>query len=129
MNWWKCANKKWDPVKDGFYVGGDNKKRRVSKLISYAERFPTNYISIKKLIHKNGSTETKEGLFEEQLKNPSDKFKNRAYAADLKHPIIIDEEHWLVDGSHRLAKAYWMGHKKIKAKIINPLNVDPESDE
>ena len=34
--------------------------------------------------------------------------------ADLKHPIILDEDGYVMDGRHRIAKALFMGKKTIK---------------
>ncbi len=34
--------------------------------------------------------------------------------ADLKYPIILDEEGYVMDGRHRIAKALLEGHEEIK---------------
>ena len=36
--------------------------------------------------------------------------------ADLKYPILMNEDGEIIDGKHRLAKAILLGHKTIKAK-------------
>ncbi len=36
-------------------------------------------------------------------------------AADLSYPIILDEEGFIMDGWHRVAKALFEGHSTIKA--------------
>lgn len=39
----------------------------------------------------------------------------RIYEADLSHPIILSAEGFLMDGGHRLAKAWLLGLKEIPA--------------
>ena len=39
----------------------------------------------------------------------------RIYAADLAYPIILSAEGYLMDGGHRLAKAWLMGLTEIQA--------------
>jgi hypothetical protein len=39
--------------------------------------------------------------------------------ANLKYPIIIDKKNNIIDGVHRLSKAYLLGKKKIKAYFFN----------
>jgi len=34
--------------------------------------------------------------------------------ADISYPIILDEDGWVMDGRHRIAKALLEGHEKIK---------------
>ena len=34
--------------------------------------------------------------------------------ADMSFPIILDEDGWVMDGRHRIAKALLEGHEKIK---------------
>jgi len=40
-------------------------------------------------------------------------------AADLSYPIIVTEKHVIIDGYHRLAKAYLEGKKDIKVNVID----------
>lgn len=50
--------------------------------------------------------------------------------ADYSFPIILDEEHELVDGAHRLVHAYLDGKKYIKGVIIkNEQWPEPDYDE
>lgn len=50
--------------------------------------------------------------------------------ADYSFPIILDEEHKLVDGAHRLVHAYLDGKKHIKGVIIkNDQFPEPDYDE
>ena len=48
------------------------------------------------------------------------------YEADLSYPIILSAEGFLMDGGHRLAKAWLSGLKEIKAVQFE---IDPEPDE
>ncbi|MGB9181391.1 MAG: hypothetical protein WCB68_19325 [Pyrinomonadaceae bacterium] len=50
----------------------------------------------------------------------------RIYEADLSHPIILSAEGYLMDGGHRIAKAWLLGLKEIQAVQFE---VDPEPDE
>ena len=49
----------------------------------------------------------------------------RIYAADLAYPIILSAEGYLMDGGHRLAKAWLMGLTEIQAVQFAE---DPEPD-
>ena len=53
----------------------------------------------------------------------SKEHQKKVEEANLEYPIDImkNKDKWLVlDGLHRLAKAYKLGHKKIKVRIISP---------
>ena len=50
----------------------------------------------------------------------------RIYEADLSHPIILSAEGYLMDGGHRLAKAWLLGVEEIQAVQFEN---DPEPDE
>lgn len=39
----------------------------------------------------------------------------RIEGADLQYPIILHPTGWVMDGYHRIAKAYLVGHKTIRA--------------
>jgi hypothetical protein len=47
------------------------------------------------------------------------------YEADLTYPIILSAEGYLMDGGHRLAKAWLLGHTHIHAVQFDH---DPEPD-
>ena len=50
--------------------------------------------------------------------------------ADYSYPIILDEEHKLIDGAHRLVHAYLDGKTHIKGVIIrNDQWPEPDYDE
>jgi hypothetical protein len=44
---------------------------------------------------------------------------------DLHHPIILSSSGQIMDGMHRVAKAYMMGHETVDAVRFE---VDPEPD-
>ena len=50
----------------------------------------------------------------------------RIYEADLSHPIILSAEGFLMDGGHRIAKAWLLGMENVRAVQFE---VDPEPDE
>ena len=50
----------------------------------------------------------------------------RIYEADLSHPIILSTKGYLMDGGHRIAKAWLLGMKEIQAVQFE---IDPEPDE
>ncbi|HEX8249131.1 MAG TPA: hypothetical protein VF599_13220 [Pyrinomonadaceae bacterium] len=49
----------------------------------------------------------------------------RIYEADLSYPIILSAEGFLMDGGHRLAKAWLLDLKEIQAVQFE---IDPEPD-
>ncbi len=44
---------------------------------------------------------------------------NRIINSDLKYPIVLNENHNIVDGMHRLTKAYLLNEKYIQAYIFD----------
>ena len=50
----------------------------------------------------------------------------RIWEADLSHPIILSSEGHLMDGGHRIAKAWLLGMEEVKAVQFTE---DPEPDE
>lgn len=108
----------WNPVVDGKYRDGE-REYRVEDIIRHAEGLPTVMMDVDELVSHNGTVGTKEGLFSEQVANPSPAFRARAERADLGFPILVDPEGWIVDGSHRLAKAKWEGRRHIAAKVVD----------
>ena len=50
----------------------------------------------------------------------------KIYEADLSYPIIFSAEGFLMDGGHRLAKAWLLGLNEIQAVQFE---IDPEPDE
>ena len=49
----------------------------------------------------------------------------RINAADLTHPVILSADGGLMDGGHRIAKAYLLGQPTIRARRFV---VDPDPD-
>lgn len=50
----------------------------------------------------------------------------RIYDADLSYPILLSADGGLMDGGHRIAKAWLLGMKEIP---VVQFEVDPEPDE
>ncbi len=50
----------------------------------------------------------------------------RIYAADFEHPVILSAEGWVMDGMHRVCKAYLLGWATVKAVQFTE---NPEPDE
>ncbi len=42
----------------------------------------------------------------------------RMETANLEHPIIISKDHGVMDGVHRLMKAYYFNHQTIRAVVF-----------
>lgn len=51
---------------------------------------------------------------------------NRVFATDLGYPIILPADGGPMDGAHRLAKAWILGHETVK---VVRFEADPEPDE
>jgi hypothetical protein len=137
MNWFKQAcspcsknfKKDWDPFLDGTYAD-EGKVYPVRWISEQAKDIPVVDLDISKVVSDNASTETKEGNFAEQLKNPSKAFKERSERADMGFPILVSSDGWIIDGSHRLAKGYWLGNKTIKGRIVDLKSLpEPPSSE
>ena len=52
-------------------------------------------------------------------KNVSIEHYNQILKADLRYPILLDSKLNIVDGAHRLSKAYLLNKKHIRAYIFN----------
>ena len=50
----------------------------------------------------------------------------RIYEAKFDHPVILSSAWWVMDGMHRVCKAYLLGRTTIKAVQFSQ---DPEPDE
>lgn len=119
----KSVSSEWNPVADGKYSDGE-REWSVSSIIEHAKGLPSVMMDVEGLVRKNGSTGTKEGLFRDMVEKPSTAFRERCERADLRYPILVDPDGWLIDGAHRLAKAKWSGHREIEAKVVDPSHVE-----
>jgi hypothetical protein len=50
----------------------------------------------------------------------------RIYEADFEHPVILSAEGWVMDGMHRVCKAYLLGWQTVKAVQFDQ---NPEPDQ
>lgn len=102
----------------------DNNNYSVDKLVKLvSDRKPVK-VSINQIIEKNIDLDTKEGNFYTNIIEPTELFKKRAMKSNTIYPIMISEEGWIIDGSHRVAKQKWMGKKYIKAHIITKQDLE-----
>jgi hypothetical protein len=75
----------------------------VDRLWKFAETMPVEMVPVASLMTEAGEVEDK------------DRDMTRVMAADLDYPIIIAANGWLMDGRHRVYKAYALGLTEIKA--------------
>lgn len=99
--------------------GDADKKYSIDKLVKLVSNRKPKNIPIGKVIRKNKTLETVEGNFLENIKKPNKKFYERVMRANTKYPIMLSEEGWIIDGSHRVSKLKWEGEEYIKAHIIS----------
>lgn len=78
----------------------------------------SNTQNVSKLISINKDLQNDEGIFHELLKEPSKDFKKRVDRADMSFPVLVTKDGDIVDGSHRLAKAYFSNQKKIQTITV-----------
>ncbi len=86
----------------------DGKKRWVvSNLWELAKDLPVQEMPMSALNTFNLCPKVSDmGGFVEHMKS--------VLAADISYPIILDDEGWVMDGRHRIAKALLEGHATIK---------------
>lgn len=104
--------------------GDEDKKYSIDKLAKLVSNRKPKNIPIDKVIIKNKTLETAEGNFLENIKKPNKKFYERVMRANTKYPIMLSEEGWIIDGSHRVSKLKWEGKKYIKAHIISKADLE-----
>jgi hypothetical protein len=114
----KYAEDGWDPFRDG-KCKADGEAWRVSDLARHAESLPVEMMDVDKLIEHNGDLEVKGHLLADEMSDPSEAFMKRVAAADMKFPILVNSDGWILDGAHRLAKAKWDGQQTIAAKVVD----------
>ena len=107
-------------IKHGTYTN-DKFIYSVDLMFLYIKTIISNEINIKKLlpqlkINDWGNLSPYEVILD---KNKSIEHYNRIINSDLRHPIIINKKYQIIDGMHRLAKAYLNNKTNIKAYIIN----------
>lgn len=91
----------------------------VDDLIKMTKDTTVETRDVKALAKKNYDMKTKEGRLDAMLEKPNDAFTKRMNAADMKYPILIDWEDYVIDGAHRLAKAYFNDQETIEVKVVS----------
>jgi hypothetical protein len=110
-------------MEEGSTFDYDNKTYKVNELIKVMQdhkKYPVEEKSVKELIEKNRNEDpwTWEGTFTfgEYLEH-----YDRALESDLKYPIIMTNDGKLLDGNHRLLKAYIEKKDKIKVQVCHDI--------
>ena len=99
--------------------GDEDNNYSIDKLVKLVkDRNPTTML-IDKIINKNSDLETKEGNFKDNIENPTKLFKQRTMKANTEYPVMVSEEGWIIDGSHRIAKQKWNDITKVKVHVIS----------
>ena len=120
MNWYKeASDRDWNPIEEGKYLTEEH-TWLVKDLIRAAESLPVHRMNVNELVDINRDTETKEGNWGYLIDNPSEEFRKRVERADRSYPILVDVDGWIIDGSHRLAGAYWAGEETVPGKVMRP---------
>ena len=104
--------------------GDENNNYSINKLVNLVKNRNPTELSIDSVIEKNSDLETKEGNFKDNIQNPTNLFYKRTMDANTQYPIMVSEEGWIVDGSHRVAKLKWEGKKYIKAHKISKSDLE-----
>lgn len=91
----------------------------VDVLIKLSKDLPVEERDVKDLVKTNHDTATKEGMFEDMINKPNKRFTKRMNEADMSYPLLVDSKDYIIDGAHRLAKAYFNGKQTIKVKVIS----------
>ena len=99
--------KLWDGLKNQTVRDGNGNVWSVAVLIEQSKDFPVMEIPIDHLNIDKEFDSMSFRKFASHLKHVRD--------ADLKYPIILDENGSIFDGLHRVAKAILQGEKTIKA--------------
>jgi hypothetical protein len=102
---------------EGTFVS-DKYKGQVDDIIKLSISIQPEEISVAKLVKINKDVQTKEGMLGDLLEKPNKAFKKRVEDADLNYPILVQTDYYIIDGAHRLAKAYFSKQKSIQVKII-----------
>ena len=102
----------------GTYVS-DGIKASVDDIIKLSKDIDTEERTVAELIKTNHDVGTKEGLYSDLLEKPTKAFMKRVDSAEMKYPILIDENDYIIDGAHRLAKAYFAKKENIKVKVVS----------
>lgn len=102
----------------GMYSDG-NLSASVDVLIKLSKDLSIEERDVKDLVKTNHDTATKEGMFEDMINKPNKRFTKRMNEADMSYPLLVDSNDYIIDGAHRLAKAYFNEKQTIKVKVIS----------
>lgn len=95
---------------DGKYVATDGSVWTVTRLIEHAKELPTFEIPL-------AGIHIGESIFaESRTARAIAVHVKRVNDTDLKHPILLDPDGFIMDGWHRVVKALVLGKETIKAK-------------
>ena len=126
--------------KAGIKIDGKDLEIDVNDLVKFAKKYPIKKVSVKSLRNKFGMWHKTKGitisldgkwvkwedLSDEQKKKQKEITKQDIMKVDLKYPIILstknNEVTSILDGNHRVEKAYLTDVKELKAYFI------PEKD-
>jgi hypothetical protein len=103
-----------------FYSDQKNVAYNVYEIHKITQSNKTITRSVKELINCNDDLGTNEGIFTDCIEDVTPEYRKKAFETSLNYPIIIKEDGSIVDGSHRLAKAFFLKHKTIRCKVITP---------
>jgi hypothetical protein len=81
---------------------------------------PTIYVRLDHISTKLEEVDWNEGPALEVLKDENSPHHRRIEEADLLYPICLTDKYDLLDGSHRIFKAYRRGYTGVLAVIIPP---------
>lgn len=93
----------------------------VDRLIELSKGLPTIEMDVDSFRELDCAVWSEEGMTVHQVVEHAKRIRD----ADLRYPIILNSDGWIMDGCHRLAKAYMLGHKNITAVKFEH---DPEPD-
>lgn len=110
-----------------FSTGNEQEVRtwNVERLWEAAANLPVRTVPLEELLHHLDDTcwaysEPRPGVWNDIH------HAKRIFETDLAYPIILSADGELMDGAHRLAKAWIFGYKQIQ---VVQFEIDPEPDE
>lgn len=107
------------------HISGDGTKRiwQTERLWELAKSLPVKPVAIASIAAFDEVTWF--GRLEPTCRRVAEHAK-RIQAATFEHPILLSDEGWVMDGMHRIGKAYLLEMETIQAVQFSPT---PEPDE